>query len=95
MEETNNGSLVFNKPSWFDAALVKVTFDARPIIDKGESPLQSISHHNKQLDEDKILEIITSFIPSPIIEKFQQQGYSHWIDKKNDTLVHTYFKKQK
>lgn len=66
------------QPGWFDETKVTVRYDARPVIESGESPMQHILKLASGLEKGEILEIITPFRPVPIIDILKAKGFSSW-----------------
>ena len=65
-------------PEWFDEAKIAIRFDASPIINAGESPMQEIIRLSKALKNDEILELTAPFKPSPIIDLLKLKGFQSW-----------------
>jgi hypothetical protein len=51
------------------------TLDVRALIAAGESPFDSITTALQALGAGDSLVIVTPFLPSPLIEKLQAEGY--------------------
>lgn len=62
-------------PAWFDESKIVIRFDARDIIQSGGSPMNQILEQTKTLNEGEIYELITPFVPAPITDMLQQQGF--------------------
>jgi len=88
--EIQNG-INYDKPEWFDEGKVMVRFDASPIINKGENPMQAIFNHLDQVKKDGIFQLVTPFVPAPIIELIAKKEYSHYCIQQQSTMFHTYF----
>lgn len=74
-------------PRWFDDKKIAIRFDAVPLINSGASPMSEIFSRASQLKDDEILEVITPFIPAPIIEKLKERGFeSYSIEYQNNVL---------
>lgn len=78
-------------PGWFNPDNVTKTLDARPILDAGEHPLNEVFRELKTMEAKQIFELITPFIPAPMIERANKQGYATWVKKERDDLFYTYF----
>ena len=78
-------------PSWFDIEKVTITLDARPIIEAGEHPLDAVFRDLRKMESGQIYELITPFIPAPMIEKAKNQGFQSWVKKESDDFYYTYF----
>lgn len=49
--------------------------DVRPILERGEEPFSIIREHIARLQADEGLLLIAPFLPSPLIELLQGEGY--------------------
>lgn len=80
-------------PEWFNEDEIAKSFDAREIIAQGGHPLGKVMNdlHNW---ESGIYELITPFLPAPLIDKVKEQGFVAWTKKENDNLFRNYFLKQ-
>jgi hypothetical protein len=85
----NKGSTA--KPAWFDIEKVSSSIDARPIIERGEQPLGIVVKELNRLPGDGILELITPFYPSPLIDKAREMGFEAWSEKIDSNMVKSYF----
>ncbi|MCB0823637.1 MAG: DUF1858 domain-containing protein [Bacteroidales bacterium] len=80
-------------PAWFSKDKITKSFDARETIAQGGHPLGDVMgdlHHW----EDGIYELITPFLPAPLIDKVKEQGFKAWTKKENESLFRNYFLKQ-
>lgn len=80
-------------PYWLLPDIIRITFNVTDIIERGDSPMKKILEKTRQLDNDNIMELITPFIPIPIIEYLTSNGYLCW-SKKDGDKVYTYIKKK-
>lgn len=69
--------------------------DVRPVLDAGEDPLNLIIQSVNQLPESKVLKIINTFEPTPLIKLLEKKGFSYYVDNISDNLIETYFFKNK
>lgn len=67
--------------------------DVRPIIESGKDPFSIITRKIKQLEPGKILKLVNSFEPVPLINILNRQGFEYYIEVINENLVNTYFHK--
>lgn len=67
-----------NQPSWFSKEKIVHHYNATPVIESGNSPMQTILKLCDQLQIDEILQVSTPFRPAPIIEILQSRGYAVW-----------------
>lgn len=72
------------------------TFDVRPIIEKGSDPLKAILAEFKNVDPGKILCIINTFVPTPLIHLLEKkQAETSFTRTVSQEEVHTFFLKKK
>lgn len=67
-------------PEWFDETKITTRFDASPIINAGESPMQEILRLSKELQEGAIMELAAPFRPEPIIDMLKSKGFKVWFN---------------
>ncbi len=79
------------KASWFDAAAISETLDAREMLQMGQHPLAEVIKRTSEMQSGQIFELITPFTPMPLIEKVQAAGCQAYVITVNDSEVHTYF----
>ena len=65
-------------PEWFDETKITVRFDASPLIDAGESPMQEIIRLSKTLKKGEIMELTAPFKPAPIMDMLKSKGFQSW-----------------
>src|SRR5690606_33272992 len=88
---------VENKPEWLQKTTESEIdfYDVRPIIDNGADPLKEILHRFKETPSGKILCIINSFIPTPLIHLLKQEkAEDTFTENKTEKLFYTYFLKK-
>jgi hypothetical protein len=78
------------QPAWFNSKHIVDTLDARPMLEAGEHPLGIVMNRLKTLQRNEIFELLTPFLPAPMIDKAKQQGYRVW-SKTDGALVRTFF----
>jgi hypothetical protein len=74
-------------PQWFDATKVVLRFDACEVIQSGGSPMNQILEQTKTLNEGEIYELITPFVPAPIIDMLKQKGFKAASVKSGSTVI--------
>lgn len=72
---------------------ISVSFDAIDIINSGNSPMKEILAKAEQLHKGETMELITPFVPQPIIEFLTSKSYICRY-KKEGGKVYTYIKKK-
>lgn len=86
----NNEYILSQPPTWFDPTKVTVRFDASPIINAGNSPMNEILSLVSKLQPKEILEIKTPFVPAPIIDIIKKKGCKLFSQKKDNDFIYTY-----
>lgn len=81
-------------PAWFESSKVVDSFDARPFIEKGQHPMGEVISRLGQLKSGQIQELITPFVPAPLIDMAKGKGYTAWSKMESSDLVRTYFAKE-
>jgi len=89
-----NGFKQGSVPSWFSEKGIVKKLDARALIENGEHPLGKVINEVNELKKGDIYELITPFLPAPLIERIMSMGYDKWTKKVSAELFHTYFYKQ-
>lgn len=78
------------RPEWSDAARIVQRFDARPMIEAGQQPLGTVLTQIKELKEGEIYELITPFVPVPLIDMVKEKGYAVWTKTGEKERILTY-----
>ena len=81
-------------PNWFSAGAVVKSLDARPLISSGVHPVGQVMKDLALLGEGEIYELVTPFLPAPLIDTAKGKGYRSWSTKEASGLVKTYFTRQ-
>ena len=68
-----------------------IELDVRPVIDTGKDPLSEIVETVKNLPNGKVLKIINSFEPTPLMHLLGNQGFEFYAETIHAELVNTYF----
>lgn len=82
------------KPSWLKEEKIVKRLDARPIIEQGGHPLGEVLTGVNDLKPGDLYELITPFLPAPLIEKVVDHGFDAWSKKESENLIRTYFFKK-
>lgn len=69
-----------DKPEWFGEMNIIIRFDARPIIESGENPMQEIIRLSKELQNNQIMELTAPFKPVPIMDLLKSKGFEVWYN---------------
>lgn len=78
--ENGNDSFDEKRPDWLKTEKIKIRFDATPIIEAGDTPMNEILRLSKQLNQGEILELTTPFRPEPIMDLIRSKGFLVWYD---------------
>ncbi len=78
-------------PIWFKAGTIVKSIDARPMLDDGEHPVGLVLEEIKHIHKGQILELITPFVPAPLIEKVEEKDFEAWTMQKGSEDFRNYF----
>jgi len=92
LEATASGNA--SKPSWLIEDKIVKRLDARPVIEQGGHPLGEVLTGVGDLKPGEIYELVTPFLPAPLIERVVAQGFDNWSDKKAEDHFINYFLKK-
>lgn len=84
--------LVTEWPDWFDERKVARFFDATEVINRGESPLSTLTGEARRLTGDEILKFKAPFVPAPLLDMLKEQGFEVFSLQKEDG-VHSFVKR--
>jgi uncharacterized protein (DUF2249 family) len=91
---TNQNEIVVEKqtkrPEWFRKEDIVFSIDARPLLDRGEHPVDLVLNEAKKLKDNDILELISPFLPKPLIDMLMKRGYKIWTEQISSHLYKTY-----
>lgn len=82
------------KPSWLNEEKIVKRLDARPIIEQGGHPLGDVLTGVSDMKAGDIFELITPFMPAPLIERVVDQGFDNWSEKRAEDHFINYFLKK-
>ena len=77
-------------PIWFNSKRIAKSLDARPILEAGEQPLSVVMNDLRALSPGDIYELITPFLPAPIIDKAKEKNFNAWTKQEEPELFITY-----
>lgn len=93
-DESYEDENYFNEmPDWFSREKIVRSFDESKIKDQTKITLATILVEAKDVKKDEIIELTTTFLPAPGIDRMKSMGYSVWTLKEEDNLIKTYFLK--
>lgn len=58
--------------------------DIRPLLRDGEAPCTAVHNRVRDLKEDEILRVKAPFLPSPLIEKLNSEGFLTRVERTTD-----------
>jgi uncharacterized protein (DUF2249 family) len=90
MSDETMESLSEEIPSWFSSSKIIQSLDARPMLDKGEQPINKVFTDCKKLKSGEIYELITPFLPAPLIDAAKKKGNLVWVKKEAENFFKTY-----
>lgn len=90
MEFTGQDAASGGQPDWFDESKIVKILDARPLIASGNHPLEQVLRETNEMKEGDIYELLTPFLPAPLIDKVKDRGFDSWSDEKQG-VYHNYF----
>jgi hypothetical protein len=81
------------KPDWFSIERVSVSIVEEDVEDKDKMTVVTVLRESKKLKSGEIIELITTFLPAPGIDRMRSKGYSVWTVKDESNTIRTYFLK--
>ena len=92
-EEAQTGA--GDEPDWVQSFELKETFDARSMIESGGHPLNRVLEDLDKLGDSESYQLITPFLPAPLLDMAKSKGFEAWSQQERDDLVKNYFKRMK
>ena len=88
-----NSEMTFGKekPSWFSDSKIVSRLDIQPMLESGQQPIQHVLRECQKLKPDEIYEVISPFLPAPLIEQAEKLRYSVWSQEESPNVYKTYF----
>lgn len=81
-------------PDWFAQTKIAALLDAAPMLEAGEHPLGRVMSDLEKLKAGEIYELITPFVPAPLLDAVNKKGFEVWSQKQSDGSVRSYFCKR-
>ena len=82
------------KPAWLKEEKIVKRLDARPVIEQGGHPLGEVLTGVGDMKPGEIFELVTPFMPAPLIERVVAQGFDNWSEKRAEDYFINYFLKK-
>jgi hypothetical protein len=87
LESGDEGQYVVTRtPGWFSVEKVIDSFDATPLINSGGSPMTEILHRAGKLNQGEILEVISPFVPAPILDMLTERKFRVFCQSTNGVI---------
>lgn len=78
-------------PPWFSPDRIAASLDVRPILDRGEKPLNEVLGHFRTLPAGRIFELTAPLLPAPLIDMGKQRELMVWSKQESAELFRVYF----
>lgn len=85
---------MMEQPKWFMSTRVVKTLDASPLLAQGIHPLEQVIGETASFASGDIFEIITPFVPHPMMEKMKDLGFLTWSMADVSSGYRTFFCKE-
>lgn len=82
-EELSSGE----PPLWFNKSMVTQHYDATPVINSGESPMNEVLSRAASLRKGEIMELKTPFVPAPILDMLKNKKFRVYSIKEGSTII--------
>ena len=92
-ESFNDEEYFSEQPDWFLPDKVTLSVDEAKQENKNEMTLVTIMRESKSVKPGEIIELVTTFLPAPGIDKLKAKGYLVWVNKEDDGIIKSYFLK--
>lgn len=86
-----NADVPADSPAWVMQGTLRERFDARPMLENGEHPLAKVMSDLAGLRASEIYELVTPFVPFPLIERASGAGCESWTFHAGKDNVRTFF----
>ena len=78
-------------PEWLKNGKVVRILDARPMLEKGKHPVETVMQELGKLKEGQVYQLITPFLPGPLIDMVKSRGFRTWSRQEGPDLFKNYF----
>ncbi len=82
------------RPAWASERAATRTRDARDAIEAGDHPMPAVMADLASLPEDGVYQLVTPFVPAPLVELAHGKGFVCHSVVESDTLVRTFFRRK-
>lgn len=80
-------------PPWAASRHATRTHDARAAIEAGEHPMPRVMQDLSSLEADGVYELITPFVPAPLVDLARGKGFLAYSAAEDQNLVRTWFRR--
>jgi len=80
-----------DKPEWLRKGKIVRVLDARPMLEKGKHPVETVMQELPRLKNGQVYQLITSFYPGPLVEMAKSRGFRAWGREEEPNLFYNYF----
>lgn len=81
------------QPDWFNVDKIAVSLNESMPDNPDEMSIVRVIRASNDLITGDIIELITTFVPAPGIEKLKERGFQTWTTQENDGIIKNYFLK--
>jgi len=81
-------------PVWFKTGAIVKSIDAGPMLERNEHPVALVLQEAAKLAEGEILELVTPFVPAPLIGQVEGAGCLSWTLSRSSDEFKSYFTPQ-
>lgn len=79
-----------SQPAWFSREKIAQSFDASPLLESGQHPMAIVMEHLGKLPPGGIYELITPFVPAPLLDMATKKGFASWSVTEAPDCVKSY-----
>ncbi len=83
------------QPTWFSSDKITQSFDARPSLESGQHPMAIVMEHLSKLPPGGIYELVTPFVPAPLLDMADKKGFVSWSVSEGTDCVKSYLMRKK
>lgn len=81
------------RPAWAAVEASTRTLDARPMLAAGDHPVSQVMETLGTLAGGEVFQLVTPFLPRPLIERAQWRGFLAFSVAEGAGLVRTFFRR--
>jgi len=90
-DQTGERSGMSDAPDWISAGEIVKSLDARPLLSKGEHPVNIVMKEISELSQNQVFELVTPFSPVPLVDMAKSKGFETWTKQEDTELFKTFF----